>query len=165
MTVLGLDARRKRRALRKRILFAREDEELRPPAIPPELLVLEGRLEFLPGATVFSTTTDPALAARADRVGFLHRGRFLLEGNVSELESRFRRITYVNETTETRTDFGNELDSFDAVRVKVRGWGVEAVVSNFDDEAFERFRALDGVRDAKAAPMTLGEIFAAVAGR
>jgi hypothetical protein len=50
------------------------------------------------------------------------------------------------------------------VRVKVRGWGVDAVVSNFDEAAFERFRGTEGVSEARVAPMTLEEIFAAVVG-
>jgi hypothetical protein len=95
-------------------------------------------------------------------VGFLKAGRLLLEEAVPVLLSRFRRIRYVNEMTETRTTYGTELDLFDAVRVKVRGWGVEAVVSNFDEAAFDRFRATDGVRDARVDPMTIEEIYAAV---
>jgi ABC-type multidrug transport system ATPase subunit len=164
VVVFGLDARRERRALRKRILFARRDDQLPPRAATRELLVLEEKLESLPGATVFLTTADPALAARADRVAILRTGRLLVEDDVAALLSRFRRISYVNEVTETRAEYGNELDLFDAVRVRVRGWGVEAVVSNFDDAAFESFRGTDGVKDARAEPMTLAEIFAAVAG-
>jgi hypothetical protein len=41
---------------------------------------------------------------------------------------------------------------------------VDAVVSNYDDAAFERFRATEGVREARADPMSLEEISAAVAG-
>ena len=66
--------------------------------------------------------------------------------------------------TETRTEFGNELDAFEAVRVQVRGWGIDAIVSNFAEDAFARFRAMDGVDDASAEPLSLEEIFLAVAG-
>jgi len=59
---------------------------------------------------------------------------------IETLKSRFRRIRYGNRITETRAVYGTELDAFEAVSVKVRGWGVEAIVSNFDDSAFERFR-------------------------
>jgi hypothetical protein len=48
--------------------------------------------------------------------------------------------------------------------VRVRGWGVEAIVSNFEDRSFERFRQIPGVLDAEASPLSLGEIFAAAAG-
>lgn len=109
-------------------------------------------------------TDDPRRASAADRVGFLKDGRLVIEDALPRLLSRFRRIRYVNEVTETRTEYGTELDLFDAVLVKVRGWGVDAVVSNFDGAAFERFRAIEGVRDARADPLTLEEIFATVAG-
>jgi ABC-type multidrug transport system ATPase subunit len=115
-------------------------------------------------ATVFATVSDPALAALADRVGFLSEGRLVLDDAVSRVTARFRRLHYVNEITENRTEYGTELDRFDAVRVKVRGWGVDAVVSNFDEALFERFRATDGVLDPRADPMTIAEIFTAVVG-
>ncbi len=67
--------------------------------------------------------------------------------------------------TETRQEYGNELDAFDAVSVKVRGWGIEAIVSDFDEEKFERFRATDGVREPRAEPLSLPEIFEAVTAR
>jgi hypothetical protein len=38
-------------------------------------------------------------------------------------------------------------------------------VSNFDGAAFGRFRATEGVRDARADALTLEEIFAAVVGQ
>ena len=97
--------------------------------------------------------SDPALAAGADRVGFLSKGRLVLDEDVRTLIARFRRIHYVNEVTETRTEYGTELDRFDAVRVKVRGWGVDAVVSNFDEAEFERLRKTEGVGGARALPM------------
>ena len=50
------------------------------------------------------------------------------------------------------------------MRVKVRGWGVEAVVSNYGDEAFARFTSIDGVVDAESSSLSLEEIFIAVAG-
>jgi ABC-type multidrug transport system ATPase subunit len=149
IAVLGVDPRRERRRLKRRVRFDEAEGAIRLDTEP---------------ATVLLMTDDPRRAATADRVGFLKEGRLLLEEAVPVLLSRFRRIRYVNEMTETRTAFGNELDLFDAVRVKVRGWGVDAVVSNFDEAAFERFRATDGVSDARADPMTIEEIFAAVAG-
>ncbi len=115
-------------------------------------------------ATVFATVSDPALAASASRVGFLSEGRLVLDDAVSALTARFRRLRYVNEMTENRTEYGTELDAFDAVRVKVRGWGVEAVVSNFDETLFERLRATEGVSEVRVDPMTIAEIFAAVVG-
>lgn len=148
--VLGVDPRRERRAVRRGVQWNEAAGELRLDTEP---------------ATVLLLTDDPRRATGfADRVGFLVGGRLLVEDALPALLSRFRRIRYVNEITEERTNYGNELDLFDAVRVRVRGWGVDAVVSNFDDAAFERFRATEGVREARADPMALEEIFVAVAG-
>ncbi|HEX9688576.1 MAG TPA: ATP-binding cassette domain-containing protein [Thermoanaerobaculia bacterium] len=150
--VLGLDPRRGRRALRRRVQYLPAEGELRldPEAGP---------------ATILVVTDDPNRAKAADRVGFLKDGRLVLEDERAVVESRFRRIRYVNEVTEERTEYGTELDLFDAVRVRVRGWGVDAVVSNFEDAKFERFRAIEGVVDARAEAVTLEEIFTAVVGR
>jgi len=147
--VLGVDPRRERRRLKGRVRFDEKEGTLSVETDPRTVLLVTG---------------DPRRAAGADRVGFLAGGRLVLEEAAPDLLARFRRIRYVNEMTETRTDYGNELDLFDAVRVKVRGWGVDAVVSNFNEAAFERFRATDGVRDATADAMTVEEIFDAVSG-
>lgn len=109
-------------------------------------------------------TSDPRAAAAAGRIGFLREGRLVREEESASLTSRFRRIRYVNEMTEARTEYGTELDAFDAVRVKVRGWGVDAVVANFSDAAFERFRRTEGVKEAVALEVTIQEIFEAVTG-
>jgi ABC-type multidrug transport system ATPase subunit len=117
------------------------------------------------GTTVFLTTEDLAgLEGVATHVGLLTAGRLLFDDDLPRLMGRFRRIRYSNELTEERTAFGTELDEFDAVRVQVRGWGIEAVVSDFDDEKFARFRAVDGVVDAEAEALSLEEVFVAVAG-
>jgi len=153
--VLGMDARRERRAVRRRVRWDEEEGEIRVDTDPE---------------TVLHLTDDPRRASgvlgtsSSARVGFLVEGRLVVEDALAALLARFRRIRYVNEITETRTEYGNELDLFDAVRVKVRGWGVDAVVSNYDDAAFERFRATEGVREARADPLTLEEISATVAG-
>ncbi|MGH9398972.1 MAG: ABC transporter ATP-binding protein [Thermoanaerobaculia bacterium] len=117
------------------------------------------------GTTVFVTTHDLAgIEGIATRVGIIKDGRLALDEEIETLKSRFRRIRYGNQVTETRSAFGNELDSFEAVRVRVRGWGIDAVVANYDDLSFERFRQTDGVVDAEVSPMSLEEIFLAVAG-
>jgi ABC-2 type transport system ATP-binding protein len=117
------------------------------------------------GTTVFLTTHDlAAFEGIATRVGILKEGALALDEDAEALRARFRRIRYTNRLTETRTAFGTELDEFHAVRVQVRGWGIEAIVSNFDEAAFERLRAVDGVDDAAADAMPLEEIFLAVAG-
>lgn len=159
VAVFGLDPRRERREIARRIRSG-------------ELVVSEERFEPTGGApgaatataTIVATVSDPALASAADRVGFLSEGRLVLDDAVPTLTKRFRRLRYVNEITENRTEYGTELDEFDAVKVKVRGWGVEAVVSNFDDALFERLRATEGVIEARAETMTIAEIFTALVG-
>jgi ABC-2 type transport system ATP-binding protein len=117
------------------------------------------------GTTVFLTTHDLAgVEGIATHVGVLRDGRLVLDGDLETLKARYRRIRYSNERTEDRSEFGTELDGFDAVRVQVRGWGIEALVSNFEEELFERFRETDGVVDAEASALSLEEIFVAVAG-
>jgi len=117
------------------------------------------------GTTIFVTTHDLAgFEGIATRVGILKDGRLALDEDAEALKGRFRRIRYANRMTETRTTFGTELDAFDAVRVQVRGWGIDAIVSNFDETEFERFRRIDGVADASVEALPLEEIFVAVAG-
>lgn len=117
------------------------------------------------GTTVVLTTHDLAGVERiADRVGILKDGRLLLHEETEALKARFRAVRYRSEVTEGRTDFGAELDELEPVRVKVRGWGIEAVVSAFSDERFERFAAKDGIVDAETSPLSLEELFLAVAG-
>ena len=153
--VLGMDPRREHRAVRRTVRWNEEEGEIRLETEPQTVLLL---------------TDDPRRASSvlgtssSARVGFLVEGRLVVEDALAALLARFRRIRYVNEITEARTEYGNELDLFDAVRVKVRGWGVDAIVSNYDDAAFERFRSTEGVRDARADPLTLEEISEAVAG-
>lgn len=117
------------------------------------------------GTTIFLTTHDlGGFEGIVTRVGILKDGRLLLDEEMEALKARFRRIRYANRLTETRTAFGTELDAFEAVRVQVRGWGIDAIVSNFDEAAFARFQAMDGVDDASAEALPLEEIFVALAG-
>jgi ABC-type multidrug transport system ATPase subunit len=156
--IFGEDAWRKRRRLAGRI--ARHPEEL---VGDRELLVLRepGETPRIPiGATAFiAAGSTPSVEEVASHVGILKQGRLILDASVGELDRGLRRIRYVNRMTETRTDFGTELDEFHAVSVKVRGWGIEAIVSDYDPEAFTRFKALDGVEDASIETMTLAEAF------
>jgi ABC-2 type transport system ATP-binding protein len=117
------------------------------------------------GTTVLLTSHDlTGVESMATHVGFLKGGRLVLDEDLEALKSRFRRLRYANEATEDPTRYGQELSDFDAVKVKVRGWGVEAVVSNYGDETFAKFAALEGVVDAEASALSLEEIFVAIAG-
>ena len=117
------------------------------------------------GTTVLLTSHDlTGVESMATHVGMLKGGRLILDEDLEALKSRFRRLRYANEATEDPTRYGQELSDFDAVKVKVRGWGVEAVVSNYGDETFTKFAALEGVVDAEASALSLEEIFVAIAG-
>ncbi len=117
------------------------------------------------GTAILLLTADAADVERiATHVGVLREGRLVLDDAIGTLKARFRRIRYSNEMTEERAAFGTELDEFDAVRVKVRGWGIEAVVSDFEEEKFARFRDCEGVVDAAAEALSVEEILAAVSG-
>ncbi len=117
------------------------------------------------GTTVVLTTHDLAGVERiADRVGILKDGRLLLCEETETLKARFRTVRYRSEVTENRTDFGTELDEMEPIRAKVRGWGIETVVAGFTEERFERFTSLDGITEAEASPLSLEELFLAVAG-
>jgi ABC-type oligopeptide transport system ATPase subunit len=162
--VLGEDARKKRRRLASRIATAFRDFGDRR-----ELLVLddpEEIPEWSDGAsrTALIATEDPVkIAGAATHFGILKQGRLVIDASITALEGDIRRLRYVNRMTETRTNFGTELDEFHAHRVQVRGWGIEAIVSNFDPAAYERFRSLDGVEEASADFLTLEEAFQALA--
>ena len=111
------------------------------------------------GITVMLSTHDLApVEAIADRVGVLRDGRIVLDEEVEALKSRFRRIRFAAQPM--------KLASANLVAASLRQWGssgTEAVVSNYDDLAFERFRAEADVTP-EVSPMTLEEIFIAVAG-
>ena len=109
------------------------------------------------GTSVLITTHDLAgVESLADRVGILQDGHLVLDEEMETLKSRFRRIRFSSAPVALAS--GNLL----AARVTQWGNGTEAVVSNFDDVAFERFR--DTANVAEVAPMSLEEIFIAVAG-
>lgn len=111
------------------------------------------------GITVMITTHDLApVEAIADRVGILRDGRLVLDEEVEALKSRFRRLRFAAQPM--------TLASANLVAASLRQWGsggTEAVISNFDDLAFERFRSEANVTP-EASAMTLEEIFIAVAG-
>jgi ABC-type multidrug transport system ATPase subunit len=166
--VLGEDAHRKRRRLASRI--ATSPGELREKS---ELLLLDDPEEVLEPpddssssssrSALIATDAPEKIAGVATHFGILKQGRLVIDAPIGALDTDIRRIRYVNRMTETRTNFGTELDEFHAHRVQVRGWGIEAIVSGFDPPAFERFSALDGVEEAAADFLTLQETFQALA--
>jgi ABC-2 type transport system ATP-binding protein len=115
------------------------------------------------GTTVFLTTHDLAAVERiAERVGVLAGGRLLLDEDIEHLKQRFRRIWMPGRVALAT---GDALAGFMPVRRKATEWGVEVVVAAYDDDRFQGLRSgAVGADGAEAHPLSLEEIFLAVAG-
>ena len=102
------------------------------------------------GITVLVTTHDlGGIEGLADRVGILKDGALVVDDDLEALKSRFRRIRYPAAVA---------LDAGALHPASVRAWGggAEAVVTNYDEST--------NLSGAEVAPMSLEEIFIAVAG-
>lgn len=111
------------------------------------------------GITVLITTHDlSSVESIADRTGILQDGRLVLDEEVETLKGRFRRIRFASQPM--------ALAQANLVAATVRQWGTgtEAVISNYDDVAFARLRSESKMPVADVTPLTLEEIFIAVAG-
>lgn len=108
------------------------------------------------GTTVFITTHDLAGVERiADRVGVLRAGRLVLDEEMETLKRRFRRVSFPRSQ-----EVGvSRLEALAPVAVAARGWEVEAVVSQYDED---RFAGVEGEPEVTA--LTLEEIFIALTG-
>ncbi|HWS72847.1 MAG TPA: ABC transporter ATP-binding protein, partial [Thermoanaerobaculia bacterium] len=110
------------------------------------------------GTTIFLTTHDLAgVETIADRVGVLLDGKLVLDEELEPLKQRFRRIRFAAQPVALEA-------SLAATAVRAWGGGAEAIVSNYDELAFERYRSTSNVPSADVTPMSLEEIFIAVAG-
>jgi len=101
------------------------------------------------GTTIFITTHDLAgVETIADRAGVMIDGRIVLDEEVEALKSRFRRVRFAARPAAVG----------DLATAAVRTWGngTEMIVTNYDPST--RIDAAD------VAPMSLEEIFIAVAG-
>jgi ABC-2 type transport system ATP-binding protein len=111
------------------------------------------------GITVLITTHDlVSIEAIADRIGVLRDGRMVLDEEVETIKARFRRIRFPSQPV--------VLSRGTLATANVRQWGngTEAVVTNYDDLAFERFRDEAQLTSVEVSPMSLEEIFIAVSG-
>ncbi|HYM61088.1 MAG TPA: ABC transporter ATP-binding protein [Thermoanaerobaculia bacterium] len=110
------------------------------------------------GTTVFITTHDLAgVETFADRVGMLRYGKLVLDEEVDALKSRFRRIRFPMQPV------AFDAGALRATAIRSWGGGAEAIVSNYDDIAFEHLRSTKDIGAAEVVPMSLEEIFIAVA--
>lgn len=117
------------------------------------------------GMTVFITSHDLAgIEAVADRVAILSARKVALEEPLESLKKRFRRVTFgrIDGHGDRSSDGTDLLAALEPLEVRSRGRGIEALVSRFDDEAFERLRSNADVEGAEAMPASLEEIVIAV---
>lgn len=107
------------------------------------------------GTTVFITTHDLAGAERiADRVAVLRQGKLVLDEDLETLKNRFRRLTFPS------GDRRAALEGLAPLAVTSRGWGIEAVVADYDEER----SAGPGEEGPEVSTLTLEEIFIALTG-
>ena len=112
------------------------------------------------GTTVFITTHDLAGVERiADRVGVLRAGRLVLDEEMETLKRRFRRVSFPRSQEANVVPLEARLEALAPVAVAARGWEVEAVVSQYDEQ---RFVLEEGGPEVSA--LTLEEIFIALTG-
>jgi ABC-2 type transport system ATP-binding protein len=117
------------------------------------------------GTTVLLTTHDLAGAEGiADRVGILKQGRLVLDEALEALKARFRRIYFRPGAVGADIARAAGLDQLGALQVTDSPLGSEAVVDRFTPEAFAHFAAGGAALDPEARPMSLEEVFVAVAG-
>ncbi len=128
----------------------------------PKLRIDETPAAPTAGSVTLCLTADASSVEQARRVVIVRGSRVVVDGSPGALLASCRRIRYRNEATEERAALGEELGAFFALQVRVRGWGIEAIVSDFDAAAFERFRSREGVADAEASALTLAELLEAV---
>ena len=101
------------------------------------------------GITVLITTHDlGAVESIADRVGVLRDGRLLLDEELESVKARFRKIRIAGPP--------DTLACFETKSARPWGSGTEAVVTNYDPSV--------EMANAEVAPMSLEEIFIALAG-
>jgi ABC-2 type transport system ATP-binding protein len=106
------------------------------------------------GTTVFLTSHDLAgVEGIADHVGVLREGRLVLNEDLESVKQRFRRIRFPAAVAATGEVPG--LEDLAPVAVASRGWGVEAVVTRWDEER-------SAPRGGEVSALTLEEIFLAV---
>ncbi len=109
------------------------------------------------GITILITTHDLAgVETIADRVGILVDGKLVLDEELETVKARFRRARTAARAV--------ALTNANVATAAVRAWGsgTEAVVTNYDEAAFERFRT--GGESVEISPMSLEDIFVSVVG-
>jgi len=110
------------------------------------------------GITILLTTHDlGGVEAIADRVAILRHGKLVLDEELETLKARFRRIRFAKPVA-------LEAGVLNVAAARAWGSGTEAVVTNYDELAFERFRGTTGSDSVDISSLSLEDIFIAVAG-
>jgi len=113
------------------------------------------------GTTVFLTTHDlDGVERLATHVAILKDARLVLDEEMEAMKARFRRIRCARPAPGDRAAW----TPFVTVSERSREWGLEAVVSNFEEGAFAAFVAQAGLRDVEVGTLSLEEVFVSVAG-
>lgn len=113
------------------------------------------------GTTIFVTTHDlPGIEGIADRVGIMLEGDMLVDEDLEALKWRFRRIRF---TAGGQASEQIDLSSLHPVLRKRWGTGVEVVVDNYSEDRLDELRTKSGVAEIEVNPLSLEEIFIAVA--
>jgi ABC-2 type transport system ATP-binding protein len=117
------------------------------------------------GTTVFLTSHDLAgIEGIADRVGILDHGRLNLDESIEALKMRFCRLTWTGADDVPEQKIHDGLAHLDPVQVETLGGTGEAIVSNFSEVGFGKFRELAPVEVRRVRAISLEEIFIALCG-
>jgi len=117
------------------------------------------------GTTVFLTTHDLAgVEAIADHVGVLHGGSLLVDEPLEALKARYCRLVWApaEDLPQERIEAG--LQHLGVVGTDAGAGATEAVVENFSELGFDRFRQEAPVEVMRVDPLSLEEIFIALCG-
>jgi ABC-2 type transport system ATP-binding protein len=107
------------------------------------------------GTTVFLTSHDLAgVEGIADHIGVLREGRLVLNEDLESVKQRFRRLRFPAAASQTPA-LPPGLEDLAPLAVASSHWGVEAVVTRWDEER-------SAPRGAEVSALTLEEIFLAV---
>lgn len=117
------------------------------------------------GTTVFLTTHDLAgVEGIADRVGILSGGALLVDEGLEELKARFCRLTLAPPADMEFDALAESLSHFGLISSEKDAGVVEAVVENFSEVGFGRFRDEVPAEVLRVQSLPLEEIFIALCG-
>jgi ABC-2 type transport system ATP-binding protein len=115
--------------------------------------------------TVFLTTHDLAgIEGIADRVGIVKDGSLLVDEPLEVLKARYCRLTWIEKEGLSRERINAGLKHLGAIHTAAKTRPNEAVVENFSELGFDRFRQEATVEVDRIDSLSLEEIFIALCG-